>query len=505
MVKWFPVAMLSVLVVLVNGSGQGPPPCTVTVRPGQSIQEAIDEIQEGAVICVSADNFPYMEHLTVTKSLTLRGAGRDKTFLTGKELGAQPIIHIKSNKEIEVVLEDLTESWKPGSEFLPELYGVYIQGQAKVTIRNMEIRRNSHGIVIRDTAQLQLDNVYIHWNTWRGLLATDSAKATIRNSVIANTWYGDGILVARSARMTIVNSTLSNNNRGLGVIDSAYVEIQESRFLNNSGCGLAVWTTEAQVIGPPQEFQGNGADLCGFAPASLRKPLAPQTEKTELTVPSDYTDLQEAIDTIAPGGTITIASGTYEAGLTLWKPVTLRGAGLEKTILKASANRGLVGSIIAGAIGIQLENLAITTGGQGTALSIFGQGRLSNVWIFENGFDGLGIAGPAIVEVHNSVISGNGTWPECSMDWVICNGIALSGQAQLKLTDSGIRENWDWGIAASLKQCGYPQDAFTGTVTFEGTNIIKGNNRWSNQKGMGNPGNHPWNQPNVPDGQVCSP
>lgn len=501
MVKWSLITMLSVLVAV--SSGQEQPPCTITVQPGQSIQEAIDRAQEGAVICVSEYNFPYMEHLTITKSLTLRGAGREKTFLTGKEIGDQPIIHIKGDRAIEVVLEDFTESWLPGSEFLPGLFGVYIQGQAKVTIRNMEIRRNSYGIVVGDTAQLQLDNVYIHWNTWRGLLATHSAKVTVKNSLIVDTWFGGGIMAVHSAQVTIVNTTVSDNNKGLAVTNSARVEIQESRFLNNRGCGVGVWTPEAQVIGPPQEFQGNGADLCGYAPASLRKPLASQTEKTELTVPGDYANLQEAIDAIAPGGTITIASGTYEAGLTLWKPLTLRGAGPEETTLKALPNRGLVGSIIAGVAGIELENLAITTEGHGTALSISGQGRLSNVKVFDNGFNGLEIGGPAIVEVHNSTISNNGTWPECSMDWVICNGIILSEQAQLKLTDSVIRDNWDWGIIAVLKQCGYPDDAFTGSVSFEGTNIIEGNNRWGNQKGMGNPGNHPWNNPSVPDGQVC--
>jgi len=505
MVKWLSLVIVTALAVLVSGSGQEQPTCTVTVQAGQSIQEAIDKASEGAVICISADNFPYTEHLTITKSLTLRGAGRDKTFLTGKEISDQPIIHIKGDKGIKVVLEDFTESWGPGSEFLPGLYGIYIQGQAQVTIRNMEIRRNSHGIVIGDTAQLQLDNVYIHWNTWRGLLATHSAKVAIKHSLIADTWYREGIMAAHSAQMNIVNTTLSNNDRGLVVTDSARVELQESRFLSNSGCGLAVWTPEAQVIGPPQEFQGNGADLCGFAPASLRKPLAPQTEKTKLTVPGDYTNLQEAIDAIAPGGTITLAPGTYEVGLTLWKPVTLRGAGPEQTILKNLANCQLVGSVIAGVAGIQIENLALTTEGHGTALAISGHVRLSTVKIFDNGFDGLGIAGPAIVEVENSTISGNGTWPECSMGWVICNGIVLSGQAQLKLIDSVVRDNWDWGIAVDLKQCGFPDDDFTGSVIFEGTNIIEGNNRWGNQKGMGNPGNHPWNNPSVPDGQVCLP
>lgn len=504
MVKQLSVAIVTALAVLVS-SGQEQAGCTIAVQPGQSIQEAIDKASEGAVICVSAYNFPYTEHLTIAKSLTLRGAGREKTFLTGKEIGDQPIIHIKGDRAIEVVLEDFTESWRSGSEFLPGLYGVYIQGQARVTIRNVEIRRNSHGIIIEDMAQLQLDNMYIHWNTWRGLLAMDSAKVAIRNSVIADTWYREGILVAHSAQVTIINTTVSNNHRGLVVTDSARVELQESRFLNNRGCGLGVWTSEAQVLGPPQKFQGNGADLCGYAPISVRKPLVPQTEKTELTVPGDYANLQEAIDAIAPSGTITITSGTYEAGLTLWKPVTLRGAGPGETILKALPNRGLVGSIIAGVTRIQIENLALTTEGHGTALTIWGHVRLSKVKVFENGFDGLKIGGPALVEVHNSTISNNGTWPECSMDWVICNGIMLSEQAHLKLVDSIIKENGDWGIVAVLKQCDYSQDAFTGKVSFEGSNIIEGNNRWGNQKGVGNPGNHPWNHPSVPDGQVCLP
>jgi hypothetical protein len=192
-------------------------------------------------------------------------------------------------------------------------------------------------------------------------------------------------------------------------------------------------------------------------------------------------------------------------GLTLWKPVTLRGAGPEQTILKSLANCQLVGSILAGVAGIQIENVAITTEGRGSALLIAGQGRLSNVKIFDNGFDGLAIFGPAVFEVQSSAIVGNGTFPECSMNMVLCNGIVLSAQAQLKLTDSVIRENWDWGIAAALTQCGFPSDTFTGTVTFEGANIIEGNNRWGNQKGMGNPGSHPWNNPAVPDGQVCLP
>ncbi len=77
----------------------------------------------------------------------------------------------------------------------------------------------------------------------------------------------------------------------------------------------------------------------------------------------------------------------------------------------------------------------------------------------------------------------------------------------MKIIDSKVLKNADWGVGAFLKQCRYWRDAFTGTVTFEDMTLdkIAGNNTTGNQDGMGNPGNHPWNRPDVPDGQVCLP
>ena len=62
-------------------------------------------------------------------------------------------------------------------------------------------------------------------------------------------------------------------------------------------------------------------------------------------------------------------------------------------------------------------------------------------------------------------------------------------------------------MGAALQQCGHWGDYFTGTVSFEDMMLedIRGNNTSGNQNGMGNPGNHPWNRPDVPDGQVCLP
>lgn len=119
---------------------------------------------------------------------------------------------------------------------------------------------------------------------------------------------------------------------------------------------------------------------------------------------------------------------------------------------------------------------------------------------------GLGLSGSARATIEDSHIDGNGTAPECRGD-LLCSGIALRDAARLTLRASTVRANADWGVEAWRKACGHEEDAFTGEVTFEemGLSAISGNNTTGDQDGKGNPGSHPWNRPEVPDGQVCLP
>lgn len=243
----------SVLVALAllgvtGGSGssvQGQPDCTVTVKPGESIQRAIDAAQEGAVICLAAGTWE--ENLEIKKSLTLRGAGQEQTKIKGD-------ITIASDKVIEVKLEGLT------------------------------ISENSRA----------------------------------------------GIVLGGSAQATIENNTIEENKR----------------------CGI--WSSSDKLAqGKDNRMDNNGADLCGNLSASLRKPLEPQTEQKQLSFPGPYPTLQRAIDALAPGGTITIAAGEHQGGLTIWKPLTLRGVGREQVRIKGAV------SLVSEAQGVQIEGVTV--------------------------------------------------------------------------------------------------------------------------------------------------
>jgi len=440
MLKLIGLGAALVILALAAGNGgqlvgaQEQPPCTVTVTPGQSIQEAIDAANPGDVICLSEGE--WRENLVIKKGLTLRGAGRDRSIIKGKYEG-KPVIRIESDSEIKVTIEGLTiAEAKLGEERTYKEDGIEIGGKAKVIIRDSEISGNGgDGIWMEGSSQATISDSQISENGDDGIDIWDSSQATISGSQISgNGW---GIEMWDSSQAKISDSQISGNSwDGIEMGPSSQAEIRGSRFLNNGGCGIEVETEEASVRGGPNEMRGNGADLCGYAPASIRKPLVPQIDRKELSVPGDYPSIQEAIDALAPGGTITLAPGTYEEGLTIWKPLTIRGAGKEKTVLKPLPNptRKLIVSIIAGAKGVALEGLTIT-GSAGDGLFIYGEASLKGLQISGNGTDGIGMWDSSQAEISGSEISGNGY------------GIWMRSSSRAEISGSQISGNGGYGIS----------------------------------------------------------
>ncbi len=103
---WGPATVL-VLLIGVGVSSLARDACTVTVQPRESIQAAIDAAPEGAVILLAAGE--WQKPLTISKSLTLRGEGPDKTTIRGQERDIALItVHNPGGQEALVVIQGLS-------------------------------------------------------------------------------------------------------------------------------------------------------------------------------------------------------------------------------------------------------------------------------------------------------------------------------------------------------------------------------------------------------------
>ncbi len=185
-----------------------PVSCSITVRPGESIQEAIDEVEAGAVICLAEGE--WVERLTIDKALTLRAEQDGLSSIQGDEEGV-PVILVHSPGEEESVVRlvglSLTGSSGWGSD------GVRVTGNAQVTIErstiegswcgvfgwasanilvvNTIVKGNDYGVWVRDSARVLVDNSVVEGNRWDGILARDSAYLSVEQSqIVGNGRYG---------------------------------------------------------------------------------------------------------------------------------------------------------------------------------------------------------------------------------------------------------------------------------------------------------------------------
>ncbi|MCS7197398.1 MAG: right-handed parallel beta-helix repeat-containing protein [Candidatus Bipolaricaulota bacterium] len=323
---------LAVVLSKIGSVGLAQADCTATVKPGESIQKAIDAAPEGAIICLTAG--AWEENIIIRKSLTLRGAGQEYTSIKSKpfpiiQLTQPPVILIQSSVEKSVLIEGLNIS---GARLDA---GVRVQGKAKATFSHVRIFDNGFGdLVAEGSSQITVANAYLSRLSLRdssradiskvevyqgsvnvqdsaslvfknsrvvgSVQASDSAQASITGSTI----YG-GISVTDFASVRIISSLVSRGGIwGVYVADMADLDIRDSRIVGHAGCGIWVLSHVARVSGTPNEMRDNGADLCGYAPVAIRKPLVPETQKLQLSVPDDYKTIQEAVDALAPGGTV---------------------------------------------------------------------------------------------------------------------------------------------------------------------------------------------------------
>lgn len=225
-------------------------------------------------------------------------------------------------------------------KFVPTFEG------AKVRLLNRSrahIRENEFvlfRIEATGTSHLTLDRNVIQGG--ESIYFGDSSSGLVLNNEIKDLLYS-GIYVSSDGVIEIRGNRILRNRTGIDIAvygrervpisPNQLLKIESNVISQNAECGISV--LRGRVDGSDNEMHDNGMDLCYRAPAALRRPLVPQTDKLLIRVPDEYKLIQEAIDAIAPGGTVEIAPGRYESNLLLYKPVHLHGVGdkPEETII----------------------------------------------------------------------------------------------------------------------------------------------------------------------------
>lgn len=483
------------------------------------LQELIDSVAPGTTILVPPGE--WREVIVIRKSLILQSMESENPFfgqiiIEGEEGIKVKLIGIKiSNTESagmiirgEVAVEIISSDIEGNNSA-----GIWVENKAKVKVENSTFRRNGYGIFARDETKVVIsesvfqNNKFGMWicgittvfisgsdfseNSFSGISVHDSSKLFVESSVLKlNQNYG--ICAFDVTEITVTNSAIEKNKGGgIYLGGKAKAIISGNMICENQRFGIFSHSLY-DVQGERNIIEGNLLELAGNLSAKLRVPRVLERKEKEIIFPGNFATLQEAIDALAPDGTIIFLPGRYKINGVIWKPLTLKGNDPETTIIEGTI------SLIEEAINVKIEGIkllnswdsGIITGGKsqveinnvvieaselhgisilgnsqvsllytsfvgnlygiavfhlgrvfvansifkknsyGTCIFDFGKAEIFNSKYQNNEVDGIYIHDYALVLIKNSIIERNGG-----------NGISIFGESQVLISDSKIRRN----------------------------------------------------------------
>ena len=256
----------------------------ISVKPGESIQAAIDTAAPGTTIELGPGT--WTENVEIVKPIALRGAGADKTTIKAR-LSGYPVIWLTSTQTDSVSISGVTVSGAFGDTCAEKANkvcadGVLVQGAINLKLSNCNITHNAlHGLYANGAGKLTIEQTTFSHN-YSGIWLSGSASARVDNSVIVDNKFG--LVLAEKSSARVIGSSIANNDAdGVLVADATDLTLSNNRITGNGRAGVCVdeWPCyrtrrtftgtihgEKNVIPTPR--QANGNKRAAICPVALR-------------------------------------------------------------------------------------------------------------------------------------------------------------------------------------------------------------------------------------------
>jgi len=415
-------------------------PFSVCARdcPFSTLAAAVEAAGDGDILTVGPGS--YDETLTITKSLTLQGAGPDQTTIQGVEPGL-PVILVESDRPIEVTIQGLTIGGAIS------LSGEVAADPAKLCAefsREPLVTKCPGGIQVSGQVSATIQGNTISDNADDGIDVLNGADATIMDNLISNN-TNEGVLV-RNGQAKILNNTIDQNNQiGIGVERTSNVEIEGNQITNTrqdannqGGFGIDVQNSSTATI-EDNTLDGNtGIGIVVF----------------------------EQADATIQGNTIKNTQPNAEGKLGLGIIIDSASATIENNTIIANSDTG-VG--VGGQADVTIKGNTIQdtkpdgNGEFGRGITVRGSAKatIKDNTIKENAEWGIGLGGAVQATISNNTITAN-------QKGGIFVGFTIDNEtAQVEISRNTVQDNKDCGVLVDKDE---PDIKVTGSG-----NLISGN------------------------------
>lgn len=201
---------------------------TVTVRPGQSIQNAVDDAAPGATIRVAPGT--YNESLTITKPVSLVGVGH--VVLTPPSAVPVNLCTLDPDAESDempgiCIAGRVSDPEAEAPSVTEPVTGVRISG---LTITGFELS----GVEVYGADDLVLDRLRITGNPGGGVFADQTHGAVLRSLTVVSNGSNGINLHRQNSGFTVADSVISGNQgEGLFAGDSEQGVVAHNRVSDN--------------------------------------------------------------------------------------------------------------------------------------------------------------------------------------------------------------------------------------------------------------------------------